>query len=496
MAHLLLIDDDFNLLQMVKLMLERVGHQVEIAKDGEKGIVLAAQNQPELAIIDVMMPGLSGYDVVRKLRNDPLTARIPIIILTARSQPMDKQMALEAGANAFLSKPVAAQELIDRVDAVLKAGVNFRVHTGLLTEPVPPSSGAEPSIPSPVPSTAPVPPEMPAARPAAATSRSGRRPIGVDDMTPPAQGTSPRRPIGAENLVAPTESARRPIGAETAAPPAEGSSPRRPPGAEKLVAPAESARRPIGVDDTQPVASLVPRLPVITVISLRGGVGGTTVAINLAFALSGQNRRVGLADFSSSSGHVALYLHLTPPQHWGQLLVMGDAPDPRAINQMLIPHSSAGVSILAAPVLPSPEPLSTLAAQSVLRQVVSTMNPTVVDARSLDASVIGALQVSSAIVVVTSDDPASVHTTNQLLVALQNFGLDGGRVRLVLNHPRPTSELPADAIQKALRRALAVELAFEPKQSAAIRRGIPLVLAMPDCPFSTGIQQLARAIVS
>jgi MinD-like ATPase involved in chromosome partitioning or flagellar assembly len=93
-----------------------------------------------------------------------------------------------------------------------------------------------------------------------------------------------------------------------------------------------------------------------------------------------------------------------------------------------------------------------------------------------------------------ADDPASVHTTNQFLMMLNALGVDNGRVRLVLNHPRPMTELPADAIQKALRRSLAAELPFEPKQSAAIRRGVPLVAALPDSPFSTGIQQLARTL--
>jgi CheY-like chemotaxis protein len=486
MSHLLLIDDDYNLLQMVKLMLERVGHQVEISKDGEKGIVMAAQGQPDLAIIDVMMPGLSGYDVVRKLRSDPLTARIPIIILTARSQPMDKQMALEAGANAFLSKPVTAQELIDRVDAVLKAGVNFRVHTGLLTEPVPPAAlESGPSVPSPLPSG---PGEPAAARPAAPSGRSSRRPIGVDDLpSGPVPGTpsdsSLRRPIGADVLASPSVSdsqPRRPLGMDHAL------------GAAAVV---EAPRRPIGLEDTQPMSALpVVRLPVITVISLRGGVGTTTVAINVAFAMAGQSHRAGLVDLSPASGHVALYLHLTPPQHWGQLLVMGDAPDARAISQMLIPHSASGVSVLAAPVQPSREALSAAAVQSVLRQVVTTLTPVIVDARSLDTATTAALQLSAVVVVVMADDPASVHTTNQFLMMLNALGVDNGRVRLVLNHPRPMTELPADAIQKALRRSLAAELPFEPKQSAAIRRGVPLVAALPDSPFSTGIQQLARTL--
>ena len=123
MARILVVDDDLNLLQMVRVMLERVGHEVETTHKGAEGVVRAAQWQPDLAIIDIMMPDLDGYNVVRRLRANPATARIPILILTARSQEMDKQTALEAGANAFLSKPVTAQQLTARVDSVLQAGV-------------------------------------------------------------------------------------------------------------------------------------------------------------------------------------------------------------------------------------------------------------------------------------------------------------------------------------------------------------------------------------
>ena len=179
MARILLIDDDINLLQMVKLMLTRVGHDVETSSSGEEGIVLAAKNRPDLAIIDVMMPGLSGYDVVHKLREDPRTARIPIIILTARSQPMDKHMALEAGANAFLSKPVTAQELTERVDAVLKAGVDYRVHTGLLTEPAQRPPAPEEEAPS----------ETKPSKPT-----SDRQPIGAEDAPRP-ESPSSREPV-------------------------------------------------------------------------------------------------------------------------------------------------------------------------------------------------------------------------------------------------------------------------------------------------------------
>jgi CheY-like chemotaxis protein len=426
MSRILLIDDDFNLLQMVKLMLERVGHQVEISKDGERGLTLAAQDQPDVAIIDVMMPGLSGYDVIRKLRTDPQTARIPIIILTARSQPMDKEMALEAGANAFLSKPVTAQELVERVDAVLRAGVNYRVHTGLLTEAIPPQPAES------VPET----PSVPRPGPAPAT---------------PAAAPPPSKP------------SRVPIGAEDVA-------------------------RPADVPPT--------RVSVLTVIGLRGGVGCTTVAVNLAFTLASPSRRVCLADLSTASGHVPLHMHLTPPQNWGSLLPLGDVPDPRAVGQLLARHPSSGVAVLAAPAVPSSEALSTASAENVLRELASTFNPVVVDARSLDSAVQGALRLSSTVVAVMSDDPPSIQTTLQLLIALQKMQIEPARVRVVLNHVRPAIDVPAEMIQKALKRPLSAALPYEPGHVSAIRRGVPLVQANPDSPFAKGIQQLARTITA
>jgi CheY-like chemotaxis protein len=436
MSRILLIDDDFNLLQMVKLMLERVGHQVEISKDGERGLTLAAQNQPDVAIIDVMMPGLSGYDVIRKLRTDPQTARIPIIILTARSQPMDKEMALEAGANAFLSKPVTAQELVERVDAVLRAGVNYRVHTGLLTEAIPPHPAeSEPETPSvPRPGPAPVAPGVSAA-PAAAQPPASR--------------------------------------------------------------PSKPAHVPIGAEDVARSADVPPtRAPVVTVIGLRGGVGCTTVAVNLAFTLASPSRRVCLADLSTASGHVPLHMHLTPPQNWGSLLPLGDLPDPRAVGQLLVQHPSSGVSVLAAPAVPSADTLSTASAENILRELASAFNPVVVDARSLDSAVQGALRVSSTVVAVMSDDPPSIQTTLQLLIALQAMHIEPARVRVVLNHVRPAIDVPAEMIQKALKRPLSAALPYEPGHTSAIRRGVPLVQANPDSPFAKGIQQLARTITA
>src|SRR5262249_12348991 len=119
MARILLIDDDASLLQMVRLMLEREGHQVLLAEGGEEGLTIAREQAPDLAIVDLMMPGISGYGVTRALRTDPHTAAMPVLILTARGQSMDRQMALDAGANSHLANPVTPKDLIGRVTEVL-----------------------------------------------------------------------------------------------------------------------------------------------------------------------------------------------------------------------------------------------------------------------------------------------------------------------------------------------------------------------------------------
>src|SRR5579859_5962653 len=123
MARILVIDDDAGLRQMIKLMLEREGHQAVLAENGQTGLQSAMSELPDVAIIDLMMPGLSGYDVTRQLRADPRTAKLPVLVLTARNQPMDRQMALGVGANAFMSKPVSSRDLHARLNEILSGQV-------------------------------------------------------------------------------------------------------------------------------------------------------------------------------------------------------------------------------------------------------------------------------------------------------------------------------------------------------------------------------------
>lgn len=117
MARILVIDDNADLLQMIRTLLETRGnHEVILSAEGEDGLAKARATPPDLAIVDVMMPGMNGYEVCRHLRQDPVTAKIPIIILTARGQPIDRETAMAAGADDYLAKPVTMGELLERVN--------------------------------------------------------------------------------------------------------------------------------------------------------------------------------------------------------------------------------------------------------------------------------------------------------------------------------------------------------------------------------------------
>jgi DNA-binding response OmpR family regulator len=126
-ASILIIDDNQEILEMLRLALNKTTlHQVLLSTNGPEGLSLARSEQPELAIVDVMMPKMSGYEVVRELRKDPKTADMSIIILTARGQAVDKVAALEAGADHYIAKPVKPQDLVDEIERLLSEASRTR----------------------------------------------------------------------------------------------------------------------------------------------------------------------------------------------------------------------------------------------------------------------------------------------------------------------------------------------------------------------------------
>jgi DNA-binding response OmpR family regulator len=112
-------DDDEDILELVAFRLERSGYTVLRARDGEEALRVALEAKPDLAVLDVMMPKLDGFELTRRLRADSATSAMPIILLTARAQDADVQAGFDAGADDYLRKPFSPQELRARVQAIL-----------------------------------------------------------------------------------------------------------------------------------------------------------------------------------------------------------------------------------------------------------------------------------------------------------------------------------------------------------------------------------------
>ena len=116
---ILVVDDDVDTLRLVGLMLQRQGYQIIAASNGHQALLLAQSENPDLILLDVMMPDMDGYEVTKRLRTDVVTATTPIIMFTAKSQLDDKVAGFEAGVDDYLTKPTQPRELFAHVKAVL-----------------------------------------------------------------------------------------------------------------------------------------------------------------------------------------------------------------------------------------------------------------------------------------------------------------------------------------------------------------------------------------
>ena len=130
---ILIIDDDLDTLRLVGLMLQRQGYQISAATNGQQGLEKAFEEDPDLILLDVMMPDMDGYEVTRRLRSNPSTLETPILMFTAKTQLDDKVIGFEVGANDYLTKPTHPSELQARVKTLL-ARVGDRKATASATQ--------------------------------------------------------------------------------------------------------------------------------------------------------------------------------------------------------------------------------------------------------------------------------------------------------------------------------------------------------------------------
>ncbi len=121
----LLVDDEPNILLSLKFLMQKEGYEVLVATNGDEAMAIARQSLPDLVVLDVMLPSPNGYEVCQAMRADPQLTGLYILMLTAKSNPADREKGLAMGADDYVSKPFSNRELVDKVRVIL--GSNLAV---------------------------------------------------------------------------------------------------------------------------------------------------------------------------------------------------------------------------------------------------------------------------------------------------------------------------------------------------------------------------------
>jgi twitching motility two-component system response regulator PilH len=119
MANVLIVDDSPTEVHVLSTILEKHGHSISTASNGEEGIAQAKELKPDIILMDVVMPGMNGFQATRHITRDPETSAIPIIIVTTKDQETDRVWGLRQGAKDYITKPVDEDSLVEKVKSVL-----------------------------------------------------------------------------------------------------------------------------------------------------------------------------------------------------------------------------------------------------------------------------------------------------------------------------------------------------------------------------------------
>lgn len=373
--RILVVDDNKLILKLVEERLRAAGFEVQTAGSAEVAQeVMLETGLPDLIILDVMMPGMDGYQFCRLLKSEAPTTSLPVLMLTARGDIQEKIKGFEAGADDYLVKPFEAAELIARTRALLA-------------------------------------------------------------RTRAAQGERADGPhLGR----------------------------------------------------------------VISVFSLRGGVGRSTMAVNLAVSLAGLwDIEVGLIDLALESDQDAMMLNLRPKLTWSGLADKDlDHVDEDLVDGHLTKHPS-GVKLLAAPTSPV---LAGLVTPKLIGRVLTMlrrkMEYLVIDlAPTFAEQTLTALDLSDLIVLMLTPELASLKAARTALDIFESLGYEKEKITAVLNHTFLKGSLPEKNIESALAVPIDLLLTYEPAAFVnAVNTGIPVVIDQPQMRASLEIQKFAYQI--
>ena len=378
--RILIVDDDADTLRLVGLMLQRQGYQIIAASNGSQGLTKAFEERPDLILLDVMMPDMDGYEVTRRLRKNPATASIPILMFTAKTQLDDKVAGFEVGADDYLTKPTHPTELQSHVKALL--------------------------------------------------ARS-----------------TPKLPEEMETVY----------------------------------------REKNGY--------------VVGVISVRGGLGVSTVASNLAAGLYTRSKSdVVLAELTPGQGSLAFELGL-PSQHGLSEVLKGKPIEitREKVQSSLIPHNM-GVRILGAS--DSPRDIDLMSQvdnfEALILRLGGLARFIVLDLGSgLPASIQKSLSLCSDRIVVLEGTASSIHQTKILLNEMKDLGFDAKTISVVLNNrQRSEAQILWAQVQERLGHPITTSLtpASELFMQAS-KLNTPALVAQPEHMVSQQLLKLADAII-
>ncbi len=122
MPRVLVVDDEPNILLSLEFLMQQAGFEVTTAEDAEQAQVLISQQVPDLILLDISLPGMSGFDLLEELRADEATRSLPVVMLTAHGREVEKEKGMALGASDYITKPFSTRELVSRVQALLDRG--------------------------------------------------------------------------------------------------------------------------------------------------------------------------------------------------------------------------------------------------------------------------------------------------------------------------------------------------------------------------------------
>lgn len=374
MPRVLVVDDDPGMLKLVERALSARGYQVVTANDGSQGLNRIKAEEPDIVVLDKMMPGIDGFEVARRIRREPGFSHIPILILTGASQLGDKLEAFNAGADDFLTKPFEVDELAARLAALLRRADVFK---------------------------------------------------GARDQ------------------------------------------------AEE---PADKAK-------------------MIAVHSLRGGVGCTSLAVNLAYSLTSlwQSPTL-LVDLVLASGQIALMLNKSIRRSWTDLSVFKEGSyDFDALESVMNKHDS-GLHFIAAPKDPiDAEEVGVDTLKKALKLLRPRYHYIVADLpHDFSDIALDSLESSDTILLLLAPEIVSVRAASVTLGTYKELGFPKEKVMLILNRSLSHSSLTGKQIEEALHHPISVVLPYAPKRFInAMNSGVPIMQSDPEDPVSVLIEDLS-----